>query len=520
MLDQAFGAASRLDELAGSELPPLERQHRMSFDAIYGLAGRDYNSNSSRHGEFVSEIVYDMAPGATYWFINYHSPDEFGQAVDYITNVLRPKIVVHSNSFLFGRFDGTGWFARKVDAAAAAGMLWVNSAGNYRTRHWEGAWSDADGDGNLDVPGDGNAFRVDLCDHAARPATSRGPARRATPATTTRSRSTRTRADDAVIDKNTHQPIKSDGLDRAAGSARLDAAGRDLLPRPLLRGGAARGQSPHDRLTLYCRMDLSPTAQVTASSSPTPGDAVGAFSVGAIDATTLLPESYSSEGPTDDGRNKPDIAAPTNVLITPGRSRGGSGQRLRRHLLRDPPRRRRGGAALAERRRRRRRRAAWRSGCATGSSPRRSTWARPAPTASSARAACASISHAPVLGAPKPAPNALVRGTVALALPVAMRARSACMQLTADGKPLVATLDPGGVLQASWPTAGLRRGRTPSTSSPPTRAATARPTTHAARRQPGAARAPARARSARARAPRCASRPPCSTSAAAWRGGR
>ena len=41
-------------------------------------------------------------------------------------------------------------------------MLWVNSAGNYRTRHWEGAWSDADGDGNLDVPGDGNAFRVEL----------------------------------------------------------------------------------------------------------------------------------------------------------------------------------------------------------------------------------------------------------------------------------------------------------------------------------------------------------------------
>ena len=65
-------------------------------------------------------------------------------------------------------------------------------------------------------------------------------------------------------------------------------------------------------------MDLSPTAQVTASSSPTPGDATGAFSVGAFDATTLLPEPYSSEGPTDDGRLKPDIAAPTNVLITPG----------------------------------------------------------------------------------------------------------------------------------------------------------------------------------------------------------
>jgi len=35
-------------------------------------------------------------------------------------------------------------------------------AANYRTRHWEGPWSDADGDGNLDVAGDGNAFRFEL----------------------------------------------------------------------------------------------------------------------------------------------------------------------------------------------------------------------------------------------------------------------------------------------------------------------------------------------------------------------
>ena len=123
VLDQAFGAASRLNALAGTELPPIERQHRQTFDVTYGLAGRDFNANSSRHGEFVSEIVYDMAPAANYWFVNYHTPDEFGQAVDYIVNTIKPNIVVHSNSFLFGRFDGTGWFAQKVDQAAAAGIL-------------------------------------------------------------------------------------------------------------------------------------------------------------------------------------------------------------------------------------------------------------------------------------------------------------------------------------------------------------------------------------------------------------
>ena len=87
-------------------------------------------------------------------------------------------------------------------------------------------------------------------------------------------------------------------------------------------------------------MDLSPTAQVTASSSPTPGDAVGAFSVGAFDATTLLHESYSSEGPTDDGRLKPDIAAPTNVLHHAGRS----SSRTRSTPAAAPPARRRTSA--------------------------------------------------------------------------------------------------------------------------------------------------------------------------------
>ena len=42
-----------------------------------GLAGRDYNGNTSRHGEFVTEIVYDIAPDADYWLVNYHTPDEF-----------------------------------------------------------------------------------------------------------------------------------------------------------------------------------------------------------------------------------------------------------------------------------------------------------------------------------------------------------------------------------------------------------------------------------------------------------
>jgi hypothetical protein len=458
VLDQAFGAANRLNALAGTELPPIERQNRLSFDQTYGLAGRDYNGNSSRHGEFVSEIAYDMAPGATYWFINYHTPDEFGQAADYITNVLHPQIVVHSNSFLFGPFDGTGWFAQKVDSAAAAGVLWVNSAGNYRTRHWEGAWSDADGDGNLDVPGDGNAFRVELaatdrpaCDLSWAGATSDPgsyyhlalyqDAGLTTPA----------------IDKVTHAPIQSDGLQALPDPHADMPPGAIASPGPYYVAVRRVGTPPATRLTLFCRMDLSAAADVPGSSSPTPGDAAGAFSVGAFDATTLLPESYSSEGPTDDGRLKPDIAAPTNVLITPGDPESeaitacGGTSCATPHV---------GGAAAL----------LWNQVSVAGGAGSVAQRVRDrlvsqaldmgAPGADTFFGAgrLRLDLAAPVLGKPTPAPNALVHGTVALALPLTEAGTLGLLQLSVEGKPLVATLEPGGLLLATWPTAGLAAG--------------------------------------------------------------
>jgi hypothetical protein len=325
VLDQAFGATSRLDSLAGSELPPIARQHRQTFDADYGLAGRDYNANSSRHGEFVTEVVYDIAPDAEYWLVNYHTPEQFAQAVDYLHDVIRPDIVVHSNSFLFGPFDGTGFFAQQVDRMAAQGTIWVNSVGNYRQNHWEGAWTDVDGDGFLDVPGHGNDFPVDLI-ATQRPAcdlTASGPG-------------TETALDHYALGLFVDAAGTQPALDARSGQPLISAfvatpePHDDLPPGFLSAPGTYHlrvmrvGNPPAARLTLFCRFPLPVDAQTTASSVPTPGDARGSLSIGAFDATTLEPEPYSSEGPTDDGRPKPDLAAPTNVAMTGGACGGTS----------------------------------------------------------------------------------------------------------------------------------------------------------------------------------------------------
>ena len=325
VLDQAFGATSRLDSLAGSELPPIAQQHRQSFDAAGGLAGRDFNGNSSRHGEFVTEIVYDIAPAAEYWLVNYHTPDEFKQAVDYLHDVVHPDVVVHSNSFLFGPFDGSGFFAQQVDRLAAQGTIWVNSVGNYRENHWEGAYADADGDGFLDVPGHGDDFPVELTG-TQRPACDLSVT--GSPAESAVDHYTLGLFADAagtqpVLDARSGQPLVSSFIatpephdDLAPGF--LPAAGTYHLKIMKV------GNPPTGHLTLFCRFALPDDAQTTGSSVPTPGDARGSLSIGAFDATTLEPEPYSSEGPTDDGRPKPDLAAPTNVAITGGSCGGTS----------------------------------------------------------------------------------------------------------------------------------------------------------------------------------------------------
>ena len=54
------------------------------------------------------------------------------------------------------------------------------------------------------------------------------------------------------------------------------------------------------------------------SSIPTPGDARGSFTVGARDWQGDAAADYSSQGPTEDGRMKPDAVAPASTAVWPG----------------------------------------------------------------------------------------------------------------------------------------------------------------------------------------------------------
>ncbi len=151
-----------------------------------------------------------------------------------------------------------------------------------------------------------------------------------------------------------------------------------------LRAVLGSGPPPEGPLTLFSReiavTDIGGTA---VSSTPTPGDAAGAIAVGAVNWRGDRFKGYSSQGPSDDGRLKPDLVAPTDTRLM-----GPNGLRsVGRHLDR-----------RAERRRRRRGAAGRRAARGDGSPRRarsaassgrwRSTSAPRAPTRSSAPAAC------------------------------------------------------------------------------------------------------------------------------------
>ena len=76
------------------------------------------------------------------------------------------------------------------------------------------------------------------------------------------------------------------------------------------------GPPPAGDLTLFSReIPLAAVGGLPYSSVPTPGDAAGAIAIGAVDWRGNSRKSYSSQGPTDDGRLKPELVAPTDTHI-------------------------------------------------------------------------------------------------------------------------------------------------------------------------------------------------------------
>ncbi len=249
-----------------------------------------------RHGAAVAEIVQDMAASAQLYLLAFDTEVELANAVAYARSQ-NVRVIVHSISwFNTGPGNGSGVIADIVRSAWQAGILWVNSAGNQAQRHYRGLF---DGRGN------------NLHDFAAGDETN----------------SISLQAGQQVCGYLTWDawPTGLDdydlylyrGNDVVARS--VNAQNGSIPPTEALchtaTGAGAYGfvinRFGGQARTLQLFVDTVDLEHRTAAGSIVqPADAVESLSVGAVFWHNAYPlESFSSRGPTSDGRLKPELAA-------------------------------------------------------------------------------------------------------------------------------------------------------------------------------------------------------------------
>ena len=100
----------------------------------------DLNGNPIFHGTIVAESVMDIAPDASLYIAN---PRTKGQLQDVVDWMISEEVSVINQSQVWdfdGPGDGTSPFStsplKAIDRAVSAGIVWVNAAGNHAERTW------------------------------------------------------------------------------------------------------------------------------------------------------------------------------------------------------------------------------------------------------------------------------------------------------------------------------------------------------------------------------------------------
>jgi subtilisin family serine protease len=290
--------------LLGTELP--SKVHARSFFRSPSGNG-DIAGENEDHGTACAEIVADVAPDAEIYLVNVESPLDLQSAVDWLAKE-KVSVISHSVGWYFGGLDGTGPIDDIADGAARRGMLWVNAAGNEAERHTWARAADADSDGLLEFDGEGDE-RLDF---------TLAPGEELALALLWDSWPTSTNLDMAleVVDGSDNVVATSDleyaGYPYAFRYVDIAVGGPTALAaRVRLKRGVLTDRTVHvfrigsgTRMQDHSRPDRSLLA---------PADSPNVLTVGAVDYSTELLDSYSSRGDYDEGPQKPEICGPVGV---------------------------------------------------------------------------------------------------------------------------------------------------------------------------------------------------------------
>jgi len=281
-----------------------------SGDLPANLSLIDYTGSGTggtNHGTNVAEIVHDMAPNAELYLAKVSTTLQLEQAMNDML-AAGVKIINHSVAWFGAAFyDGTGPICEITDSAEAGGIQWVNAMGNSRITHYLGTFSDTDGNLRHEFASGQNSNTMNLTagysyslilNWDAYPTTS--------------------------IDYNLYiyngdpdagATIVSSSTNRQNGNFNSSpyesvtfTANTTGTYHIVITKGSGDSDVP---LTLFTT-GPSLITRTSVTSIVQPADCYSVLSVGAVNLDDGF-ESFSSEGPTTDGRIKPDIAAPNRT---------------------------------------------------------------------------------------------------------------------------------------------------------------------------------------------------------------
>jgi len=303
--------------LLGTELPATVTAWGQSVLGPEGGPADAYD-----HGTAVAEVVYDVAPGARLYLASVDDPVELGRAEQWMV-AQGVKVINHSYGWWgWAQTDGTGVINQPVTDAVGKNVVWVNSAGNSRRMHWMGDFTDPDGNFWLDF--DGVAGHLYNTFYAAADKWVNG-----------------------VLWWDDSYAAATEDFDLHLCKYDTTTGGGTIVASSMRRQRGEAGQTPIEVVTYTTTeagyyawtvaRDLSVRTDVDfdlwssrvdfddpanpyphyfhyerSYSQPADNPSAGAISVGAVErAPAFLQATYSSQGPTRDGRILPEISGPT-----------------------------------------------------------------------------------------------------------------------------------------------------------------------------------------------------------------
>ncbi len=298
VLDLGFGG---YEDLLGTELPQNVTVKAFGDETLF---------DSDVHGTACAEIVHEMAPDAELYLAFYDGSDlAFGQAVEWLIGQEVDIISNSTGSNGFSPMDGTGFSAEMVDEAYNTGIFWVNAAGNEATSHYRGAFADSDG----------NTIHEFFPDTEVIPFIPFGPGFDTDIVLSWDDWDNANQDYDLILmdEEGTVLAESEDYQNGQDGAIPVEGFFYEFEDNEIYllsienHDGEARGDATFD-LFIH-NGEYHPDYLVAAHSLSAPADAKGAFAVGAVNWSDDALEPYSSQGPTSDGRIKPDVVAPSVV---------------------------------------------------------------------------------------------------------------------------------------------------------------------------------------------------------------